>query len=125
MRVSIGCSSTAIWARSMSGSRDVEQLLATQPSELHALTADLSAGETEALLQRLLDEHGERERANSPQQMHAEVRVVWQREHELLDQLTARLDDAQTALCEALPQLRGADAREGGGDEPPITEAPR
>jgi len=34
--------------------RDVEQLLATQPSELHALTADLSAGETEALLQRLL-----------------------------------------------------------------------
>ena len=33
--------------------RDVEQLLATQPSELHALTADLTAGETEALLQRL------------------------------------------------------------------------
>ena len=105
--------------------RDVEQLLATQPSELHALTADLSAGETEALLQRLLDVHGERDRANSPQQLHAEVRVVWQREHELLDQLTALLDDAQTALCEALPQLRGVDAGEGGGDEPPITEAPR
>ena len=35
--------------------REVEQLLATQPSELHALTADLSAAETEALLQRLLD----------------------------------------------------------------------
>ena len=35
--------------------RDVEQLLATQPSELHALTADLSAGETEALLRGLLD----------------------------------------------------------------------
>lgn len=45
--------------------RDVEQLLATQPSELHALTADLSAGETEALLRRLVDVHGERERAQS------------------------------------------------------------
>ena len=30
--------------------RDVEQLLAAQPSELHALAADLSAGETQALL---------------------------------------------------------------------------
>ena len=69
MRASIGCSSTGIWARSMSGSRgDVEQLLATQPSELHALTADLSAEETDALLQRLLDLQGERERAKSPQQ---------------------------------------------------------
>ena len=73
-------------------------------------------------MQRLLDVQGERERANSPQQLHAEVRVVWQREHELLDQLTALLDDAQTALCEALPQLRGADAGEGGGDEPPRTQ---
>jgi hypothetical protein len=35
--------------------RDVEQLLATQPSELGALTADLSAGEAEALWQRLVD----------------------------------------------------------------------
>ena len=55
--------------------RDVEQLLATQPSELHALTADLSAGETEALLQRLLDVQGEHERAKSPRQLHAELRV--------------------------------------------------
>ena len=105
--------------------RDVEQLLATQPSELHALTADLSAGETEALLQRLLDVQGERERAKSPQQLHAEVRIGWQREQELLDRLTALLDDAQRALCEALPPLPGADAGEGGGDDPPITEAPR
>ena len=105
--------------------RDVEQLLATQPSELHALTADLSAGETEALLRRLLDVHGERERAKSPQQLHAEVRAGWQWEHELLDQLTALLDDAQAALCEALAQLPGADAGEGGGDEPPSTGAPR
>jgi len=98
-------------------------ILATQPSELHALTADLSARETDALLQRLLDVHGER--AKSPQQLHAEVRAVWQREHELLDELTALLDDAQSALCEALPPLRGADAGGGDGDDPPSTEAPR
>ena len=49
--------------------RDVEQLLATQPSELSALTADLSAGETEALLRRVLDVQGERERAKSPRQL--------------------------------------------------------
>ena len=33
--------------------RDVEQLLATQPSELHALTAHLSGRETRALLEQL------------------------------------------------------------------------
>ena len=104
--------------------RDVEQLLATQPSELHALAADLSAEETVALVQRALDVQGERERAKSPQQMPAEVRAVSEREDELLDQLTALLDDAQTALCEALPPP-GPDAREGGGDDPPITEAPQ
>jgi len=101
--------------------RDVEQLLATQPSELAALTADLSAGETEALLGRLMDLRGERERAKGPRQLHAEVRGVWQWEQGLLDQLTVLLDDAQTALCEALALLPGADAGEGGGDEPPIT----
>jgi len=93
--------------------RDVEQLLATQPSELRALTADLSAGATEALLRRLLDVQGERERAKRPQQLHAELRVGWQREDELLEGLTALLDDAQRALCEALPSLPGPDA--GGG----------
>ena len=104
--------------------RDVEQLLAIQPSELHALTADLSTVETEALLQRLLDVQAERERAKSPQQMHAELRAVWQREDELLEELTALLDDAQRALCEGLPPP-GPDGGEGGGDDPPITEAPR
>jgi hypothetical protein len=69
--------------------------------------------------------HGEREPAKGPQQLHAGVRAVWQREQELLDQLTWLLDDAQRALCEALPQLPGADVGEGGGDEPRITEAPR
>jgi hypothetical protein len=63
-----------------------------------------------------LDGHGECERAKSPQELHAEVSAVWQREHELLDQLNALLDDAQTALCEALPQLRDADAGEGDGE---------
>ena len=101
--------------------RDVEQLLATQPSELHALTADLSAGETEALLERLLDMHGERERATSPQQLHAELRAGWQREQGLLDQLTALLDDAQRALCEAFPPLPSVDAGRNDGEDPPIT----
>jgi hypothetical protein len=104
--------------------RDVEQLLATQPSELHALTADLSAGEAAALLRRLFDVQAEPERARSPRQLHAELRAIWQREDELLEELTALLDDAQRALCEAL-LLPGADAGEGGGDDPPITEAPR
>jgi hypothetical protein len=103
--------------------RDVEQLLATQASELHALTADLSAGETEALLQRLLDVQGERERAKSPRQLHAERRAVSQREDELLDRLTSLLDDAQRTLCEALPPVPGPDAGDGGRDDPPITEA--
>ena len=105
--------------------RDVEQLLATQPSELHALTADLSAGETEALLQRLLDVQGEHERAKSPRQLHAELRAVSQREDELLDRLTSLLDDAQRTLCEALPPVPGPDAGDGGRDDPPITEALR
>ena len=104
--------------------RDVEQLLATQPSELYALTADLSADATEALLRRLFDMQAERERAKSQRQMPAELRAFWQREHELVEQLTVLLDDAQSALCEALPPP-GPDAGEGGGDDPPITGAPR
>jgi len=103
--------------------RDIEQLLATQPSELHALTADLSPGEAQALLQRVFDVQAERERAKSPQRLRAEVRAIWQREDELLEELTVLLDDAHRALCEALPL--GPDAEEGGGDDPPITEAPR
>jgi hypothetical protein len=104
--------------------RDVEQLLATQPSELGALTADLSAAETEAWSQRLVDAQVEPGRATSPQQLRAELRAVRQREAELLDELTELLDDAQRALCEALPPP-GPDAGEGGGGERPITEAPR
>jgi hypothetical protein len=46
--------------------RDVEQLLATQPSELHALTADLSVSETQALVQHALDVAAERQRRCPP-----------------------------------------------------------
>lgn len=79
---------------------DVEQLLATQPSGLDPLTADLSAGETQLLLQRALDFQAERERAHSAEQPQINVRACQQREHELLEQLCALLDDAQRALCE-------------------------
>jgi hypothetical protein len=82
---------------------DVEQLLATQPSGLDPLTADLSAGETQLLLQRALDFQAERERAHSAEQPQINVRACQQREHELLEQLYALLDDAQRALCEAFP----------------------
>ena len=95
--------------------RDVEQLLATQPSELGALSADLSPGEAKALLQRLSDVRGEGERGPSSRQLHAGVRAVCQREQELLDELTELLDDAQRAVCEALP-LPGADVGERGGE---------
>jgi len=66
---------------------------------------------------------GERERAKSPQQLHAELRAVWQQEHELVNQLTALLDDAQRTLCEALPPLPDADVGKGDGKDPP-TAAP-
>ena len=113
MRAGIGCSSTAIWARSMSGSRGRRAAAGHSAVGASALTADLSAGATEALLRRLLDVQSERERAKRPQQLHAELRVGWQREDELLEGLTALLDDAQRALCEALPSLPGPDARGG------------
>ncbi len=75
--------------------RDVEALLATQPSKLHALTAHLSPSEAQALLERACDAHVERERA---QELQAE-----ERERELLEQLTALLDDALRAVCELSP----------------------
>jgi hypothetical protein len=92
--------------------RDVEQLLATQPSELHALTADLLGREAEVLLLRLFDVHGEREQANSPQQLHAEMRAVWHREDDLLDQLTALLDDAQGRCAKHCRRCRARMPRE-------------
>jgi hypothetical protein len=82
--------------------RDVEQLLATQPSELHALTAGLSPSDTQPLLQRALDVQAERQRAHSREQLHTEVRAARQREQQLIEQLTSLLDDAQRALCEAI-----------------------
>jgi hypothetical protein len=83
--------------------RDVERLLATQPSELHALTAHLSPRDAQALLERALDAEAERERAKSAQALRAEVRAFHEREQELLGQLIALLDDALRAVCELLP----------------------
>jgi hypothetical protein len=76
--------------------RDVEALLATKRSELHALTAHLSPNEARALLERACDPHVERK----PQELQAEAR---ERERELLEQLTAVLDDALRAVCELSP----------------------
>jgi hypothetical protein len=81
--------------------RDVEQLLATQPSGLHALTAELSASERQLLLERALDLEAERGRTKSVGLLNSDVRAVQQRERELLKQLTALLDGAQQAVCEA------------------------
>jgi hypothetical protein len=83
--------------------RDVEQLLATQPSELHALTAHPSATEAQAMLQRTLDAQVEHERATSAQELQAEVRAWREREGELLEQLMDVLDDALRAVCELSP----------------------
>lgn len=104
MKPSIGCSSTGYLGTLDVGlARDVEQLLATQPSELHALTAHLSPREAQALLERALDGEAERERAKSAQALRAEVRAFHEREQELLGQLIALLDDALRAVCELLP----------------------
>jgi hypothetical protein len=81
--------------------RDVQQLLATQPSELHALTAELSASEMQLLLERALDLEAGRGRTKIVEQLNGDVRAVQQRERELLEQLTALLDGAQQAVCEA------------------------
>ena len=82
--------------------RDVKALLATQPSELHALTADLSPSVAQVLLERARDAHIERERKRA-QELQADVRGWREREQELLEQLTAVLDDALRAVCELSP----------------------
>ena len=82
---------------------DVEQLLATQPSDLIARTDELSPGEMRLLRQRALALKGERERADSIAQLHALTRSSRQREQQLLGELMVLLDDAQRAVCEAFP----------------------
>jgi hypothetical protein len=82
---------------------DVEQLLATQPSDLIARTDELSPGEMRLLRQRALALKAERERADSLAQLHAATRSSRQREQQLLGELIALLDDAQRAVCEAFP----------------------
>ena len=93
--------------------RDVEQLLATQPSGVHALSAHLSGREARALLERALDDaHGERERAHSAEQLQAKVSAWDRREQELLEQLRVLLDGALGAVCE-LPDPCGIAAAWG------------
>jgi len=79
---------------------DVERLLATQPSDLAARTDQLSPGEMRLLRQRALALKAQRERADSLAQLHA-TRASRQREQQLLGELTALLDDAQRAVCDA------------------------
>jgi hypothetical protein len=45
---------------------DVRALLATQPCELHALTAELSPTEAAALLEHAFEDHAAREHAKTP-----------------------------------------------------------
>ena len=82
---------------------DVDQLLATQPSDLTACSDELSPGEMRLLRRRELALKAERERADSPAQLHAATRASRQREQQLLGELMALLDDAQRAVCEAFP----------------------
>jgi hypothetical protein len=82
---------------------DVEQLLATQPSDLIARTDELSPGEMRLLRQRAVALKAERERADSLAQLHAATRSSRQREQQLLGELMVLLDDAQRAVCEAFP----------------------
>ncbi|MGO9901215.1 MAG: hypothetical protein ACLP0J_16320 [Solirubrobacteraceae bacterium] len=59
-----------------------------------------SPSEAQALLERACNVHVDRERAERAQERQAKVR---ERERELLEQLTALLDDAQRAVCELSP----------------------
>ena len=78
---------------------DVEQLLATQPSDLTARTDELSPSEMRLLRQRALALKAERERADSLAQLHG----TRQREQQLVGEMMALLDDAQRAVSDAFP----------------------
>ena len=85
--------------------RDVEQLLATQPSELQALTAHVSGREARALVERALDDaQVGRERAHSADELQAEVSAWDRREQELIEELRVLLDGALGTVCE-VPDL--------------------
>ena len=75
----------------------------TEPSEFRALTAHLSGSEARALLERALDAQGERERQRAPRSCRPSVRAWREREQELLEQLTALLDDALRVVRELAP----------------------
>ena len=77
---------------------DVEQLLATQPSELQALTADMTEEELEDLVGRGRDAWRAREIAKTPEQRDREARALLAREEELLQALTRYLDELYDLL---------------------------
>ena len=81
---------------------DVRALLATQPSELHALTAELSPTEAAALLEHAFEDHAARERAKTPEQRGSDMRERHEREQELLRDLEAGLDEAMQTVMELL-----------------------
>ena len=81
---------------------DVRALLATQPSELHALTAELSPTEAAALLEHAFEDHAARERAKTPEQRASGMRERHKREQELLRDLEAGLDEAMLTVMELL-----------------------
>jgi hypothetical protein len=55
------------------------------------------------LLERALDAQGERKRATSAEELRAEVRAWREHEQELLEQLTALLDNALRVVRELAP----------------------
>jgi hypothetical protein len=81
---------------------DVQALLATQPSELHALTAELSPTEAAALLEHAFEDHAARERAKTPEQRGSDMRARYEREQELLRGLEAVLDEGMQTVIELL-----------------------
>jgi len=81
---------------------DVQALLATQPSELHALTAELSPTEAAALLEHAFEKHAARERAKTPEERGSDIRARYEREQELLRGLEAVLDEGIQTVIELL-----------------------
>jgi hypothetical protein len=81
---------------------DVRALLATQPSEVHALTAELSPTDAAALLEHAFEDHAARERAKTPEQRGSAIRARYEREQELLRELEAVLDEGMQTVIELL-----------------------
>ncbi len=95
-----GCSSTATSARSRSGWPAMSRRCSRSPRSFTPSPLHLSPSAAQALLERARDAHVER--TKSAQELQA-ARGWREREQELLEQLTALLDDALRAVCELSP----------------------